>query len=70
MALEVEASANIFMVEPALAYLDFIRKTDDRCEVPIAAYWASGKCSQSVPAARLGCIDGERMINAPERARS
>ncbi len=62
MALDLEEGADILMVKPALAYLDIIRQAYDRFEVPIAAYQVSGEFSQIVAAARLGWIDGDRMM--------
>ncbi len=62
MALDLEEGADILMVKPALAYLDIIRQAYDRFEVPIAAYQVSGEFSQIAAAARLGWIDGERMM--------
>jgi len=62
MALDLEEGADILMVKPALPYLDIIRQAYDRFEVPIAAYQVSGEFSQIVAAARLGWIDGDRMM--------
>ncbi len=62
MALDLEEGADILMVKPALPYLDIIRQAYDRFEVPIAAYQVSGEFSQIVAAARLGLIDGDRMM--------
>jgi len=62
MALDLEEGADILMVKPALAYLDIIRQAYDRFEVPIAAYQVSGEFSQIKAAARLGWIDGDRMM--------
>ncbi len=62
MALDLEEGADILMVKPALPYLDIIRQAYDRFEVPIAAYQVSGEFSQIMAAARLGWIDGDRMM--------
>ena len=62
MALDLEEGADILMVKPALPYLDIIRQAHDRFDVPIAAYQVSGEFSQIVAAARLGWIDGDRMM--------
>lgn len=62
MALDLEEGADILMVKPALAYLDIIRQAYERFEVPIAAYQVSGEFSQIMAAARLGWIDGDRMM--------
>jgi porphobilinogen synthase len=62
MALDLEEGADILMVKPALAYLDIIRQARDRFDVPLAAYQVSGEFSQIMAAARLGWIDGDRMM--------
>lgn len=62
MALDLEEGADILMVKPALPYLDIIRQAYDRFDVPIAAYQVSGEFSQIIAAARLGWIDGDRMM--------
>ena len=62
MALDLEEGADILMVKPALPYLDIIRQAHDRFDVPIAAYQVSGEFSQIMAAARLGWIDGDRMM--------
>ena len=62
MALDLEEGADILMVKPALPYLDIIRQAYDRFDVPIAAYQVSGEFSQIMAAARLGWIDGDRMM--------
>ncbi len=62
MALDLEEGADILMVKPALAYLDIIRQASDRFDVPLAAYQVSGEFSQIVAAARLGWVDGDRMM--------
>jgi porphobilinogen synthase len=49
------------MVKPALAYLDLIRQTRDRCDLPIAAYNVSGEYSMVKAAARNGWIEEERV---------
>ena len=62
MALDLDEGADILMVKPALAYLDIIRQASDRFDVPLAAYQVSGEFSQIVAAARLGWVDGDRMM--------
>jgi porphobilinogen synthase len=59
--LDFEEGADIFMVKPALAYLDIIRAVRDRFDVPVAAYQVSGEYAMIKAAARLGWIDEERV---------
>ena len=58
---DIEESADIIMVKPALSYLDVIRWARDRHDVPIAAYSVSGEFAMVKSAAKLGLID-ERAI--------
>jgi porphobilinogen synthase len=50
------------MVKPATPYLDIIRRVKDRFEMPTAAYNVSGEYSMVKAAAKLGWIDGERVM--------
>jgi len=60
--LDLEEGADIIMVKPALAYLDIIRMTRDRWDVPLAAYQVSGEFSMIMAAAERGWIDGDRIM--------
>jgi porphobilinogen synthase len=62
IALDVEEGADIVMVKPALAYLDVIRQTRDRFDVPVAAYNVSGEYSMLVAAAERGWLDRDRAV--------
>ncbi len=61
-ALDVEESADIIMVKPALAYLDIIRQVRDRFDVPVAAYNVSGEYAMVKAAAAKGWVDEERIV--------
>jgi porphobilinogen synthase len=58
---DIDEGADFVMIKPALAYLDLIRQTRDRCDLPIAAYNVSGEYSMVKAAARNGWIEEERV---------
>ena len=62
VALDVGEGADIVMVKPALAYLDVIRMVRDAFDLPVAAYNVSGEYSIVKAGAKLGWIDGERVM--------
>jgi porphobilinogen synthase len=62
VSLDIEEGADIVMVKPALSYLDIISDVRDSFDVPVAAYSVSGEYSLIKAAAKLGWIDGERMM--------
>jgi porphobilinogen synthase len=61
IALDIEEGADMVMVKPALAYLDIIRATRERFDVPLAAYNVSGEYAMVKAAARNGWIDEQRV---------
>lgn len=60
--LDTQEGADFLMVKPALAYLDIIRLLKDNSHLPIAAYNVSGEYAMVKAAARLGWLDGERIM--------
>jgi porphobilinogen synthase len=62
IAADIEEGADIVMVKPALSYLDVIRWTRDRFDVPIAAYNVSGEYAMVKAAAKLGYIDEMKIV--------
>ncbi|MDA8122480.1 MAG: porphobilinogen synthase [Deltaproteobacteria bacterium] len=62
VALDVREGADIVMVKPALAYLDVIRRVREAFDLPVAAYNVSGEYSIVKAAAKLGWIDGDRVM--------
>ncbi len=60
VALDVEESADIVMVKPALPYLDVIRRVKDRFRCPVAAYQVSGEYAMLKAAAANGWLDEKR----------
>jgi porphobilinogen synthase len=62
VAQDVREGADIVMVKPALAYLDIIRRVREAFDLPVAAYNVSGEYSLVKAAAKLGWVDGERVM--------
>ncbi len=60
--LDIEEGADIVMVKPALSYLDIISQIKQEFNMPVAAYNVSGEYSMVKAAAKLGWIDGERVM--------
>ena len=60
--LDIEEGADIVMVKPALPYLDIIRRVKDKFQMPTAAYNVSGEFAMVKAAAKMGWIDGERVM--------
>lgn len=61
--LDIAEGADVIMVKPALPYLDIIRQTRDRIDLPIMAYNVSGEYAMVKAAAERGWIDGPRVMN-------
>jgi porphobilinogen synthase len=59
---DVAQGADMVMVKPALAYLDVIRASRERVQLPIVAYNVSGEYSMVMAAAERGWIDGARVM--------
>ena len=62
VALDIQESADIIMVKPALPYLDIIKTIKDRFNMPLAAYNVSGEYSMIEAAARNGWLDRDRAM--------
>ena len=62
VALDIDEGADIIMVKPALAYLDIIYQVRQQFSLPVAAYNVSGEFSMVKAAAKMGWIDGERVM--------
>ncbi len=62
VALDIEEGADIVMVKPALSYLDIIYQVKQEFDLPVAAYNVSGEFSMVKAGAKLGWIDGERVM--------
>ncbi len=62
VALDIEEGADIVMVKPALSYLDIIHQVKQTFNLPVAAYNVSGEFSMVKAGAKLGWIDGDRVM--------
>jgi porphobilinogen synthase len=62
VTLDIEEGADIIMVKPALAYLDIICRVREEIDLPVAAYNVSGEFAMIKVAAKMGWIDGERVM--------
>jgi porphobilinogen synthase len=62
VTLDIEEGADIIMVKPALAYLDIICRVREEIDLPVAAYNVSGEFAMIKAAAKMGWIDGERVM--------
>ncbi len=60
--LDIEEGADIVMVKPALSYLDIISRVKQEFDLPVVAYNVSGEFSMVKAAAKLGWIDGDRVM--------
>jgi porphobilinogen synthase len=62
VAQDIEEGADIVMVKPALSYLDVLYRVKERFGMPTAAYNVSGEYSLLKAAAKLGWVDGDRVM--------
>ena len=62
VAADIEESADVVMVKPALAYLDVIRDIRERTDLPLAAYNVSGEYAMVKAAAANGWLDERRVV--------
>ena len=60
--LDIAEGADIIMIKPALSYLDIVRETRDRYELPVAVYNVSGEYAMVKSSAADGLIDEERLV--------
>ncbi|MBI4844795.1 MAG: porphobilinogen synthase [Nitrospirae bacterium] len=62
VSLDIEEGADIVMVKPAMTYLDIISDIKSTFDLPVAAYNVSGEYSMVKAAAKLGWIDGDKVM--------
>jgi porphobilinogen synthase len=62
VSLDIDEGADIVMVKPALSYLDIIHRIKQEFDLPVAAYNVSGEYSMVKAGAKLGWIDGDRVM--------
>ncbi|MDF1591072.1 MAG: porphobilinogen synthase [Desulfobacterales bacterium] len=60
--MDVEEGADIIMVKPALPYLDIIYRVRQEIDLPIAAYNVSGEYAMIKAAAKMGWLDGSKVM--------
>jgi porphobilinogen synthase len=62
VTMDVEEGADIIMVKPALAYLDIICRVREEIDLPVAAYNVSGEYAMIRAAAKMGWLDGRKVM--------
>jgi porphobilinogen synthase len=62
VALDLEESADMIMVKPAMPYLDVIQRVREKFDVPVAAYNVSGEYAMVKAAAQRGWLDEKRIV--------
>jgi porphobilinogen synthase len=62
VAQDIQEGADIVMVKPALPYLDVLYRVKQQFGMPTAAYNVSGEYSLVKAAAKMGWVDGERVM--------
>ena len=60
--MDVEEGADIIMVKPALPYLDIVCRIREEIDLPIAAYNVSGEYAMIKAAAKMGWLDGQKVM--------
>ncbi|WP_297206139.1 porphobilinogen synthase [uncultured Brachyspira sp.] len=59
---DIKENADIFIIKPALSYLDIIKDVSSKFNIPIAAYNVSGEYSMIKAASKLGFIDEKKAV--------
>lgn len=62
IADDIEEGADMYIVKPALAYLDVVEAAANRFDVPLAVYNVSGEYAMVKAAAKMGWIDEKRIV--------
>jgi len=62
VAIDIEESADIVMVKPALPYLDVIHAVREQTDLPVAAYNVSGEYAMVKAASMQGWLDERRVV--------
>lgn len=62
IADDIEEGADMYIVKPALAYLDVVEAARERFDLPIAVYNVSGEYAMVKAAAQMGWIDEKRIV--------
>ena len=59
---DIEEGADIFIIKPALPYLDVIKDISTKFNIPIASYNVSGEYSMVKASSKLGFIDEKKIV--------
>lgn len=59
---DIEEGADIFIIKPALPYLDVIKTVSNKFNIPIASYNVSGEYSMVKASSKLGFIDEKKIV--------
>ncbi len=62
IADDIEEGADMYIVKPALAYLDVVEAAAQRFDLPLAVYNVSGEYAMVKAAAQMGWIDEKRIV--------
>ena len=62
VTMDIEEGADIIMVKPAMAYLDIICRVRQEIDLPVAAYSVSGEYAMIKAAAKMGWVDGPKIM--------
>ncbi len=62
VTMDIEEGADIIMVKPAMAYLDIICRVRQEIDLPLAAYSVSGEYAMIKAAAKMGWVDGPKIM--------
>ena len=62
IADDIEEGADLYIVKPALAYLDVVEAAAQRFDLPLAVYNVSGEYAMVKAAAQMGWIDEKRIV--------
>lgn len=62
IADDIEEGADMYIVKPALAYLDVVEAAAQRFDLPLAVYNVSGEYAMVKAAAKMGWIDEKRIV--------
>ena len=59
---DIEEGADIFIIKPALPYIDVIKDISTKFNIPIASYNVSGEYSMVKASSKLGFIDEKKIV--------
>lgn len=62
IADDIEEGADMYIIKPALAYLDVVEAASHRFDLPIAVYNVSGEYAMVKAASQMGWIDEKRIV--------